>query len=212
MTATKLSLYNQALMLSGARSLASLTENRESRRVLDQVWDDGAVEYCLEQGFWEFAIRTQMMTYDPSITTEFGYRYAFLKPDDYIRTYAICSDDNFDCPIIRYSDEDAAWFTDYDTIYIQYVSNDTDYGYNYSAWPETFNYLVQLCLATQICERLSQNASKKERLDKAYKKALIDARSKSAMNKPARFTPPGSWSSARNRGRWGSFNAVLPST
>lgn len=212
MTTSRLSLYNNALLQLGLRGIASLTENRESRRVLDTAWDAGAVEYCLEQGFWEFAIRTQMMTYDPSISTDFGYRYGYGKPSDYIRTYSFCSDENFESPIIRYADEAEVWYTDFDTIYIQYVSDDDNYGFNYSAWPETFTQFVQNYLASQVCMRLTQSQAKQDAVDKALHKNLVDARSKSAMNKPTKFLHPGSWSSARNRGRWGSFLAVLPST
>lgn len=212
MTASRLSLYNSALLELGLRGLTSLTENRESRRVLDTAWNDGAIEYCLEQGFWEFAIRTQEMTYDPSITPDFGYQYAYNKPSDYIRTYAFCSDEDFDNPITRYSDEANVWYTDFDTIYVQYVSDDTDYGFNYAAWSNTFTYMAALYLASQICIRLTQSQTKKDKIDKDLNRALVDARSKSAMNKPVRFMHPGTWSSARNRGRWGSFNAVLPST
>jgi hypothetical protein len=41
MSASKLKLYNDALGILGERRLASLTENREPRRVLDEVWDAG---------------------------------------------------------------------------------------------------------------------------------------------------------------------------
>lgn len=212
MTSTRLSLYNGANRIIGARSLSSLTENRESRRVLDGVWNDGAVDFCLEQGFWEFSIRTQMMTYDPSITPEFGFKYAYQKPSDYIRTYGICSDESLLTPITRYTDENNVWYTDYDTIYVQYVSNDDSYGLNYSIWNETFVNFVQLFLASQVCERLTQSASKTDRIEKKYEAALKRARNMSAMNKPARFMPMGTWSSARMFGRFGGINAVLPST
>ena len=39
---TRLQLYNSALLLLGERNLASLSENREPRRLLDHVWDTGA--------------------------------------------------------------------------------------------------------------------------------------------------------------------------
>jgi hypothetical protein len=212
MTTSRLSLYKNALLACGLRGITSLSENRESRRVLDTVWDDGAVEYCLEQGFFRFSIRTQQRTYDPSIDPDFGYQYAYPKPDDYIRTYSLCSDENLSCPIINYADEDGYWFTDFDTIYVQYVSDDDEFGFNYSAWPQTFTTFVELYLASMVCERLTQSTSKKEKIDKDLKRARIDARSKDVMNNPARFLHRGSWSNARSRGRWSGFNAILPST
>lgn len=212
MTSTRLSLFNGALRIIGSRKLSSLTENRESRRVLDDAWNDNAVDYCLEQGFWEFSIRTSMMTYDPAITPEFGFKYAYQKPSDYIRTYGFCSDENLLTPITRYTDENNVWYTDYDTIYVQYVSNDSSYGLNFSIWHETFVQFVQLYLASLICERLTQSASKTDRIEKKYESALKRARNMSAMNKPTRFMPSGSWSNARMAGRFNSISATLGST
>ena len=43
----KLTVYNETLGLLGERKLASLTEQREPRRVLDGFWDQ-TVAYCLD--------------------------------------------------------------------------------------------------------------------------------------------------------------------
>ena len=48
MAVTKLSLYNDTLQLLGERRLASDTEDREPRYDLDSLYDNGAVDYCLE--------------------------------------------------------------------------------------------------------------------------------------------------------------------
>ena len=49
MATTQLSLYKDAITLVGGRRIASLTEERKSRRVLDDAWDEGRlVEGCLE--------------------------------------------------------------------------------------------------------------------------------------------------------------------
>ncbi|HET99682.1 MAG TPA: hypothetical protein ENH89_04810, partial [Aurantimonas coralicida] len=60
MATDQLALYNIALAAVGERSIASLTEGREPRRLLDEIWNRGAgaIEYFLEQGYWNFAIRT----------------------------------------------------------------------------------------------------------------------------------------------------------
>jgi len=76
----QLGLYNMACTLCGERVLASLTENRESRRLLDQAWTDGnggAIQFCLEQGLWSWAIRSMAYTYSPSVQPLYGYQYAF---------------------------------------------------------------------------------------------------------------------------------------
>jgi hypothetical protein len=210
-TATRLKIYNDALGHLGARALASLTESRESRRLLDGYWNNGFVDYILEQGFWKWSIRTQEITYDPDMETGFGYRYVFPLPEDFIRIYSICSDEDFVNPITRYAIEAGYIYCDYDTIYFQYVSDDDDYGYNYENWSETFNLYASYHLAWLGCIRITQSESKKIELKKERDKALVDARSKDAMNNPAKFQPLGTWGSARLMGRFG-FHAVLPST
>lgn len=195
---SQLSIYNAALRHIGERELASLTENREPRRVLDGVWDDDFVETCLEQGYWNFATRAIKITYSPSVEPPFGYRYAFDIPNDHVRTVAVCSDEYFNSPITAYTTEGEYWFCDLQELYIKYVSLDNAFGMDYSLWPKTFTRWAELHLASLICERLTQNASKQEQLMKRAKRALTDARSKDALEEATQFMPPGSWSRSRS--------------
>lgn len=198
---SKLTVYNGSLRLLGERRLASLTEDRPSKRYLDDAWDDGLVDSILEQGFWNFATRSIEATASTSIEPDFGYRYAFDKPDDYIRTAAICTDEYFRNPLHEYSDEAEYWFADHDVLYIQYISNDASYGNNMAVWPETFNKLAQATLADEVKELITGNENKYEIIKKALKDARVDARSKNAMNKPVKFSPSGSWVRARMTSR-----------
>ena len=152
---TRLNIYNDALMLCGERFLASLTEDREPRRLLDQVWDSNGVNYCLEQGQWQFAMRTQQLDYDPDMEPPFGYQYAFEKPTDWILTSAVCTDGYFTTPLIRYADEMGYWFADLQTIYVKFVSNDANYGGSLAMWPSTFASYVSAYFASQIIGKLS---------------------------------------------------------
>jgi hypothetical protein len=188
----RLSLYNGALREIGERQLASLSENRESRRVLDGVWNNGAaVKFCLEKGQWNFAARTVRLDYSPSVEPEFGYRRAFVKPTDWVRTMALASDDRLSNPIIQYEDGNNFWWADEDQIYVRYVSNDASYGLDYSLWPETFVKFVETYIANEIVWPLTQNRQKKEVLERDWRLALRQARSSDAMNQPTQFPPPG---------------------
>jgi hypothetical protein len=202
-SASRLSLYNQALALCSERRLASLTEEREARRLLDDSWGAGAVDYCLEQGQWNFAMRSVKLDYSPSVEPPFGYRRAFDKPTDYIRTAAVSIDEFFREPLLAYTDEADYWFADFDTIYVRYVSNDDAYGNNMGRWPETFSKFVEAFLATEIVWKLTQSTEKRDKVEEVMKKCLVDARSKDSMNEPTTFAPRGSWTSARmgNRAR-----------
>lgn len=195
---SQLSIYNAALRHIGERELASLTENREPRRVMDGVWDDDFVDTCLEEGFWNFATRAIKITYSPSVEPPFGYRYAFDVPNDHVRTVAVCTDEYFSTPELNYTTEGEYWFCDSQEMYIKYVSNDNAFGQDYSLWPKKFTRWVELYLASLVCERLTQNASKQEQLMKRAKRALIDARSKDAMEEATKFMPPGSWTRSRS--------------
>ena len=132
---SRLTLYNGGLRILGERSLLSLSENVEARRRLDTAWDGGALKYCLEAGLWNFAMRTVELTYSPSVAPSFGMRYAFDKPDDFVRTGGIWSDESMKSPLLEYRDEGPYWFAELDTIYLSYVSNDAQYGADMSLWP-----------------------------------------------------------------------------
>lgn len=201
MTTSKLTLYNGALRLCGERKLLTLSEDRAPRRYLDDAWDDGAVIACLEEGFWNFATRSVRIDASTSVEPDFGYQYAFDKPSDYVRTAAVCTDEFFKCPLLEYSDEVTYWFADNDTIYVQYISSDTSYGFNYAAWPQTFVKFVEAYLADQIKGNIGCNGEREQKIEKTLKTARINARSKDAMNQPQRTSPRGSWVAARTTSR-----------
>lgn len=202
MAATRLKIYNGALRLCEERRLASLTENREPRRLLDEVWQDGGVRYCLEQAQWKFAMRASEFTYDTSVTTSFGYRYAFAKPTDWVATSGVCQDERFNTPLLQYRDETGYWFADLDTIYVRYVSDDENYGNNLAAWPESFNEVVQAHFAKKIAGKLSASDALRDTIAKEYQRALKVAKNKDAMADPTKIPPMGRWPGARVN-RWG---------
>jgi len=196
---TQLDLYNGALLHCGERFLASLTENREPRRLLDRVWSANGVKTCLEQGQWGFAMRTIAIDYDPSIEPGFGYSRAFTKPDDWILTSALCADEYFRSPLTRYFDEAGYWYGDLDTLYVRYVSNDALYGMDMNKWPESFREFVEVHFASKIILKLSNSQDEQEKLEKLRTKLLKTAKSRAAMADATSFPARGSWSSARNR-------------
>jgi hypothetical protein len=199
--ATKLTVYNNSLIILGERTLSSLTENRKSRRLLDKAWDSNFVKECLEDGFWNFGTRTVLSDYNPSISPDFGLGYAHDKPTDWVRTAAISLDENLNDPLINYRDEQEYLFVDSQTIYWSYVSDDDDYGGDLSIWTESFTRYVETKLAARICMALTQSTSETNRLIKLAEDMCKSAKSKNAMNNPPKFTPLGSWNRSRRGGR-----------
>jgi hypothetical protein len=118
----KLSLYNGALRKLGERKLASLSEDRAPRRYLDDAWDDGAVTYCLEQGNWTFATRSQKLEPSTSLIPDFGYKYAYEKSTDWLSTVAICSDEYYKNGL-QYSEEAGIIYCDWNEIYVKFVES-----------------------------------------------------------------------------------------
>jgi hypothetical protein len=196
---TQLTIYNGALLVAGERFLSSLTEQVEPRRLLDHIWSNGGIEFCLEQGQWHFAMCTVQLDYDSSVEPPFGYNRAFTKPTDWILTSAVCSDPFFRTPLTRYSDEAGYWYSDLDTIYVRYVSNDTAYGMDLNKWPETFREYVEAYFASRILLKLSDSEEKVTKAEKLTAKRLATAKSKAAMAEPTAFPAQGGWTSARRR-------------
>lgn len=198
---SKLSIYNGALRFLGERKLSSLTENREPRRVLDDVWDDDGVKSCLQQGQWNFAIRSAQMDYDSGIDPPFGYRRVFAKPTDFVRTAGVCEDEFFRCPLIRYQDNSGYWLADLDTIWVRYVSDDTDYGLDFSKWPPNFTRFVEGWFALQIAPTIKNSETAKAFTQKIVDDLLRNAKATDSQEEPPGIQPMGSWTSAR-RGNW----------
>lgn len=207
----QLRLYNAALLEIGERKLTALTDDVRGRHELDRVWDSGEIiDYFLQQGHWNFASRTSQFTFSPSITPPFRYQYAFSKPLDWVHTSAVSADEFFSIPLTDYLDEAEYWFAAHDTIYVRYISNDAAYGNDMSMWPKTFTRWAEVYLASRVCEVLTQNSKKAEKLKKAADpeavrpSLLVEARSKDAMNEPSQQPALGTWTRARRQARFRS--------
>jgi hypothetical protein len=203
--ADKLQVYNGALLHLGATTLATLTEERKSRRVLDEIWAAGAVRYCLEQGYWNFATRTIKIEATPSLEPDFGYRYAFTKPLDFVRLVSISLDEYLTIPLNNFSDEDSYWFANCDVLYVSYVSDDVNYGASLGNWTETFTRFVELYLASRSSASITHDSTIVSKVEKLYKDALSTAKTKDATNQGAKETPLGKLARARLGGRHTSF-------
>lgn len=204
--ASRLSIYNSALRAIGERRLASLTEDRASRRECDDAYDD-VVANCMEAGFWNFALRTVELEASTDVVPEFGQTYAFEKPSDWVRTYKLSANERFDPPLEDWNDEGAYFFCDVEPLYLRYVCNATDAGLNLTLWPRSFTTFVELSLAKAISMNVNSSETTREIIAKDLKKAKADAMAKDAMNQAVEFPPTGTWVQSRSggmrhRSRW----------
>lgn len=204
MTTSRLQLYNGALVNHlGQRPLASLTENQPSRRYLDTAWNNDAVKWCLEQGQWKFAMRSAQVDYSPSVEPGFpGLQYAFNLPDDHVRLAGVFQDQTMKVPYLDYRVEAGFMWGNLETMYIRYVSDDEDYGGDFSLWPQSFVELVEIHLAAKVAKPLTQDDNLQDKLEaKRDKRVLLIAKSHDAMEDPTRFPATGSWVKSRFSGQ-----------
>lgn len=154
MAVTQLQLYNDALRILGERKLASLSEARESRYRLDDVYDFGAVDYCLEVTKPRFASLVDKLT--TSVTsTEYGFANTFTLPADYIAMVGLFSDAGLDEPITRFIEQGDTLATDHATVYLRYTSSTS--GADFDLWTPSFGKVVSAYLAKEIAPRLRRD-------------------------------------------------------
>jgi hypothetical protein len=195
----KLTQYNLALGHLRERRVASLSENREPRRVLDSFWDQVTAE-TLEAGFWKFIKRSVSIDASSTVEPSFGYLYAFAIPNDWIRTVQISADEMFDNPLLQMKEEAGYWYANITPLYASYNSNDPLYGMDLGAWPATFAKYHALELASQTCSRITGSETLlngPEGITSRLKKAKKDSLGKDAMNDPPGFAPMGTWAKSR---------------
>ncbi len=197
---TQLSIYNGALTILGETKLASLTENREPRHEMDEIWANNFIRRVLQRGQWNFAIRSIQPAVSASVTPSFGYRNAFEKPTDFVRAAGICQDEYFNVPLLQYETEGNYWFADLDDIYIRYVSDDSQFGGDLSLWADNFTEFAEHYMARKVAPRITGLDFDIDELKQQERDALAEAKATDAMEQAAKFQPESSWVSSR-RGR-----------
>lgn len=196
MAASQFSIYNKALRWLEERKLASLTENREPRRYLNDEWQD-AVNFILSQGYWKHAIRTVQANADTTQAPNFGYEYSFQKPSDWVSTFQVADNEVF-VPLQRhYDDANNYWYADITPLYIKYVSSDPNFGWNMALWTPGFVEYLAGYLAQLLVPRIKQAGDKVDRIDKLVRRLRTEGLAKDAMDLPVGKPPPGTWVMSR---------------
>lgn len=202
--ATRLSIYNGACSVIGERALVAASpgatysvENRESRRALDDIWDRGGVNTCLSMGLWNFAARGIQWNYDPSFTPPWGYQCAFGLPADWVRWRGVYQDPYMSVPMLQYKDEGSFFYCDLQQLWVDYVSNDGNFGMNMARWPDNFQRYVEAYFGAAIALRVTGDTKKKDDAEKVRDSLLKRAKSTDAMNEATAMLPPGNWRQAR---------------
>jgi hypothetical protein len=175
MAASKLSLYNTALLILGERRLESLYENREPRRVLDEFYAAGAIDYCLELAKPQFALKTAALT-SPAASSAHALDYVYTFPTDMVTTLdkklggSFFSDAALEVPVNRYLIESRTVATEVaTTLYARYICNSRAM----SDWTPSFERVVSAYLAFMCAPRI--NPTKQGIAESRFKDALETA-------------------------------------
>lgn len=193
--ASRLGLYQRAAQILGERRPLALDERVAIRRRFDVVWDAEGVKHCLQRGLWNHSMRAARLDYSPSVEPEFGYRYSFDKPTDWVRTAIVATDESFRSPA-RYADEVGFWWADWTILYVKFVSDDVQYGMDLSLWPANFTEFVAHSFALKAAKATTGSNVDVDTLKRDEKRMLILARSTDAMDEPTQFVRSG-WAEAR---------------
>jgi len=147
MAITKLSLYNDALILLGQRKLSSDTEDRPNRHKLDALYDNGAVDYCLEIVKPKFASKVAVLTGGaPTSVTE--YTKEATLPATFKALMGVFLDGKLDQPLTRYNHEANFILSDKTTIYVRFVQDFATTGLTYMS--SAFGRVIGAYLAREL--------------------------------------------------------------
>lgn len=196
MGASQLGIFNGALRWLQERKLASLTEKREPLRYLNDEYQN-AIEYVLYQGYWNFSIRNVQIPNEPTLAPAFGFEFCFQKPTDWVRTYQIADNEDYNPLIRRLNDNNNYWFTDISPIYVKYVSNDPNFGLNMSLWTPGFIEYLSCYLAFLVAPRIKQDMNFVNNLEKLLKRRKAEALATDAMDLPPQETNYNTWVMSR---------------
>lgn len=201
---TKLGVYNLTLLELKQRKLTALTDNNVARRTLDDHWDS-TVEWMIAEASWNFAVRSVAIEHSEDVEPEFGFTYAIEQPSDYVRLVSIAANGDFWPTLDRYHIDTLAgttyWHTFVDPLYVRYVSNDTDYGWNLGRWTPSFERALVMQLACRAAPHITaMGADVLAGMEKRASRDLRNAKTKDAIEQMADRPPPGRLVSARING------------
>lgn len=200
--ADRLAIYRGALRLLGSATISSLTENHPARHALDEVWRPIG-DQLLEAGLWNFAIRTVEVSNDENVAPLFGHTFSMSKPEDWVRTANISDDPTFARSYEQYDDEQGYWYCDVDPLYVRYVSNADEYGWNVGAWRQHFANAFSAYLAFECGLPISNDRGNRNDLFTLAEKRLAQAKIKDAVDERVQFKPEGRLVRARASNRSG---------
>ncbi len=193
---TQLEVVNNALALCEEPPLTSLALNTEATRQCNAHWPQ-AVRSAFEVSTPNFALRRVQLNTFPTAPA-FGYRAAYQKPADWVRTVSLSPSGKPMDPMRSFVDEGGLILTDDGAAFMVYVSS--GFFTLLGAWPAVFADFVAAELAQRVAPKLSSADNIKQFISAEYKRRKSLALGFDAQQNPPAQIPPGRWASAPRTG------------
>ena len=180
--ATALQIYNESLNLMGEHSLANLSVDEEPRYVLDDVYTR-AITYCLQLGWWRFALQTATVTLTVSASVP-GFAYTFPKPSNWVRTHSVGVIGGTHFYPVDWTDVGGNVAVKHSaTTAIRFIKAGSA-EVDPANWPEVFARVVSAYVAFEACERITQSSAKKADIGKILADRIAVARETESHTPP----------------------------
>ena len=168
--ASKVNIYNMALLHVGATTIAAVDDDAKGVRVLDQFYDT-VRDKVLAAFPWNFAIKQAALVQLAAVPT-FGYAYAYQIPTDCLNVLKISPENDFRIA------KGGALETDYDNsgtgadpLNLEYVCQITDE----TKFTPHFAETLALALAVDIAVPMTSKVTLRDELWQRYNQALGEA-------------------------------------
>jgi hypothetical protein len=201
---SKLEIFRGAARLLGDGTVASLSEQNNKRLAFEEAWTS-TVNSMLEKAFWNFALRDVALDADTDREPLFGWDAIFTKPDDWVRTAAISDQPDYRYGFEDFQDRPGVWYANVPTLYVSYVSDAPEYGWNIGAWRQSFCEALEAYLAFKCGLPISNDKSNRNDLWVLFKSLLSEAKSKDALDEAVQRPPAGRLVRARFGNRFSSL-------
>lgn len=199
--ASEIQIMNMALIKLGADSITSRSDNKNSARVMNAIYEM-VRDAELRRHRWRFAIKRASL---PALT-EAPVNGPFLRqyqiPADSLRVLAV-GDDYPSADLADYRSRSSAEFslegqkilTNFPApLSIRYTARITDTG----IFDPAFTEALASRLAVSGCERITNDAQNRQLAIAEYKMAIKEAITANALENPPESFADGSWMMARS--------------
>lgn len=171
MTTTKISICNEALSMTGAKSIQSFDDNTENARRCAAIYDSSR-KALLRMHPWSFAKKRAQLA--PVVThPSFGYSHAFSLPSDFVRV--------IDTGQVNYEIEGRYILADSNLINLVYIS-DND---NEQTWDSLFSECMALYLIHKLAKSITGSQTEADSAWQKLQNMLKQARAINGQERPA---------------------------